>query len=299
MPPARAVPPGTAWRSAADAASERLPERPVAAVVLGSGLDRVVEAFELEVEIPYAELPGFPEPTVPGHAGRLALGRLRGVPVLVFRGRIHLYEGHGASASALPSVVSWALGARAIVLTAAVGSLVPEIAPGSLAVCDDHVNLLREDVLRGWTREDGSPAFVDLSDVYDRELSDVAAAGAGPERSGPGHSGPGHSGLRRAVYAAVPGPSFETRAEAEYLRRIGATVVGMSLVPEAVPARALDLRVLGLLSVANAVGVEVSHDAVLEATGRTAGAIGDVLAEVLPRLAGERHGNATTDVGRT
>ena len=186
--------------------------------------------------------------------------------------------------------MSWALGARVIVLTDSVGSLVPEIAPGSLGVCDDHVNLLREDVLRGWTREDGSPAFVDLSDVYDRELSDAAAAGGRPERSGPGHPGPGHpglghSGLRRAVYAAVPGPSFETRAEAEYLRRIGATVVGMSLVPEAVPARALDLRVLGLLSVANAVGVEVSHDAVLEATGRTAGAIGDALAEVLPRLA--------------
>jgi purine-nucleoside phosphorylase len=145
-------------------------------------------------------------------------------------------------------------------------------------VCADHINLLREDVLRGWTREDGSPAFVDLSDVYDRELADAAASSAG---SSPGS---GESGLRRAVYAAVPGPSFETRAEAEYLRRVGATVVGMSLVPEAVPARALDLRVLGLLSVANAVGVEVSHDAVLEATGQTAVAIGDVLAEVLPRL---------------
>lgn len=273
-PPLR-LPPGNAWRSASEAARERLPERPVAALVLGSGLDAVTEAVDVEVEIPYAELPGFPAPTVPGHAGRLAFGRLHGAPLLVFRGRIHLYEGQGAAASALPSVMAWALGARVVVLTAAVGSLVPEIAPGSLAVCADHLNLLREDVLRGWTREDGSPAFVDLSEVYDRELADAAASGAGS----------GASGLRRAVYAAVPGPSFETRAEAEYLRRIGATVVGMSLVPESVPARALDLRVLGLLSVANAVGVEVSHDAVLEATGRTAGAIGDVLAEVLPRLA--------------
>ena len=270
MPSAPAVPPGDAWRSASEAARDRLPERPVAAVVLGSGLDRVAETLDIETEIPYAELPGFPEPTVPGHAGRLAFGRVAGVPVVAFRGRIHLYEGHGAATSALPSAVSWALGARAIVLTAAVGSLVPEIAPGSVAVCADHINLLREDVLRGWTCEDGSPAFVDLSDVYDGELSDEAAAAAG---------------VPRAVYAAVPGPSFETRAEAEYLRRIGATVVGMSLVPEAVPARALDLRVLGLLSVANAVGVEVSHDAVLEATGRTAGAIGEVIAEVLPRLA--------------
>jgi inosine/guanosine/xanthosine phosphorylase family protein len=270
MPSALPVPPGDAWRSASEAARDRLPERPVAAVILGSGLDGVAQMLEVETEIPYAELPGFPEPTVPGHAGRLAFGRVAGVPIVAFRGRIHLYEGHGAATSGLPSVVSWALGARAIVLTAAVGSLVPELAPGSLAVCADHINLLREDVLRGWTREDGSPAFVDLSDVYDRELADAAAVAAG---------------VPRAVYAAVPGPSFETRAEAEYLRRIGATVVGMSLIPEAVPARALDLRVLGLLSVANAVGVEVSHDAVLEATGRTAGAIGDVLAEVLRRFA--------------
>ncbi|MFL5735875.1 MAG: purine-nucleoside phosphorylase [Actinomycetota bacterium] len=268
MPPP--VPPGDAWRSATDAARERLQERPVAALVLGSGLDGATDAIDIEMEIPYAELPGFPEPTVPGHAGRLAFGRADGIPVLVFRGRIHLYEGHGAAASALPSVLAWALGARAIVLTAAVGSLVAEIPPGSVAVCADHINLLREDVLRGWTRKDGSPAFVDLSAVYDAELADAAVAGAG---------------LERAVYAAVPGPSFETRAEAEYLRRIGAAVVGMSLVPEAVPARALDLRVLGLLSVANAVGVEVSHDAVLKAGRRGADAIGSVLAAVLPRLA--------------
>jgi inosine/guanosine/xanthosine phosphorylase family protein len=288
MPSAPAVPPGNAWRSASEAARERLPERPEAALVLGSGLDAVTEAVDVEAEIPYAELPGFPTPTVPGHAGRLAFGRLVGVPLLVFRGRIHLYEGHGAAASALPSVMSWALGARVVVLTAAVGSLVPEIVPGSLAVCADHLNLLREDVLRGWTREDGSPAFVDLSDVYDRELADTAGSSAGSA------AGSGESGLRRAVYAAVPGPSFETRAEAEYLRRIGATVVGMSLVPEAVPARALDLRVLGLLSVANAVGVEVSHDDVLEATGRTAGAIGAVLAEVLPRLSKPEPGRRET-----
>ncbi|MFL5766503.1 MAG: purine-nucleoside phosphorylase [Actinomycetota bacterium] len=280
MPSRPAVPPGNAWRSAGEAARERLSERPVAAVVLGSGLDAVAEGVDVEVEIPYAELPGFPSPTVPGHAGRLAFGRLRGLPLLVFRGRIHLYEGHGAAASALPSVLSWALGARAVVLTAAVGSLVPDLAPGSLAVCADHLNLLREDVLRGWTREDGSPAFVDLSDVYDPELADLAA---GVRTTEP--AAPAITTLRRAVYAAVPGPSFETRAEAEYLRRIGATVVGMSLVPEAVPARALDLRVLGLLSVANAVGVEVSHEAVLEATGGTVGAVVDILTEVLSRLA--------------
>jgi inosine/guanosine/xanthosine phosphorylase family protein len=274
VPPA--VPPGDAWRSATEAVRERLPERPVAALVLGSGLDGVADTIDVETEIPYADLPGFPEPSVPGHEGRLAWGRMHGVPVLVFRGRIHLYEGHGAATSALPSVLAWALGARAIVLTAAVGSLVAEIRPGSVAVCADHINLLREDVLRGWTREDGSPAFVDLSAVYDAELGDAAVAGAG---------------LERAVYAAVPGPSFETRAEAEYLRRIGATVVGMSLVPEAVPARALDLRVLGLLSVANAVGVEVSHDAVLEAGRKGADAIGSVLAAVLPRLAEPQQGS--------
>ena len=254
-----------------------MPEPPVAAIVLGSGLDVVAEAVEPSAEVPFAELPGFPAPSVPGHAGRLVFGRMAGVPVAVFRGRIHLYEGHGMAASSLPAIVSWALGARALVLTAAVGSLVPEIAPGTLAVCSYHVNLLREDVLRGWTREVGGPAFVDLGAVYDRELGDAAAVVAVAEGAGGA----------RAVYAAVPGPSFETPAEAAYLRRTGATVVGMSMVPEAVPARALELRVLGLLSVANAVGVEVSHREVLEVSRRTGPAIVAVLEDVLPRLAEE------------
>jgi purine-nucleoside phosphorylase len=261
-------------------ARTRFRTEPVAGIVLGSGLDAVTAAMEIEGEIPYADLPGFPEPSVPGHAGRLALGEISGVPVAAFRGRIHLYEGHGMAAASLPAVVSWALGARAIVVTAAVGALDDALSPGSLVVCSDHLNLMGENPLRGWRSVDGGPAFVDLSRVYDPDLSAAAFRRAERERDVAG------AGCVRGVYAAVPGPSFETPAEAAFLRSAGADVVGMSVVPESVPARALGLRVLGLFSAANAVGVEASHAEVLEASRRTASVIGAVLDEVLPLIAG-------------
>ncbi|MDP9296860.1 MAG: purine-nucleoside phosphorylase [Actinomycetota bacterium] len=272
------VPPEGAWRAAAEFVRGRISAAPVAGVVLGSGLDVVAAGMDIDDEIPYADLPGFPEPTVAGHAGLLASGRIAGVPVVVFRGRIHLYEGHGMEASSLPTTVSWALGARALILTAAVGSLDPSFAPGSLVICSDHLNLMGESPLRDWRSPDGGPAFVDLSRVYDERLADAAFRRAERKRGSAG------TGCAWGVYAAVPGPSFETPAEAEYLRRVGATVVGMSMVPEAVPARALGLRVLGLLSVANAVGVEVSHAEVLAASRGTGAAIAEVLEEVLPLL---------------
>jgi purine-nucleoside phosphorylase len=274
-----AVPPEGAWRAAAELVRDRISVAPVAGIVLGSGLDVVTAGMEIDDEIPYAELPGFPRPSVPGHAGLLALGRIAGVPVVVFRGRIHLYEGHGMQASSLPALVSWALGARALILTAAVGSLDPSLAPGTLVICADHLNLMGESPVRGWRSADGGPAFVDLSRVYDERLSDAAFRRAGRPRE------PAGIDCAWGVYAAVPGPSFETPAEAEYLRRAGAAVVGMSMVPEAVPARALGLRVLGLLSVANAAGGEASHVEVLDASRGTGVAIAEVLEEVLPLIA--------------
>jgi inosine/guanosine/xanthosine phosphorylase family protein len=272
------LPPDGPWRAAAELVRGRISAVPAAGVVLGSGLDVVAAEMEIDDEIPYAKLPGFPEPTVAGHAGRLALGRIAGVQVVVFRGRIHLYEGHGMGACSLPTIVSWALGAGAMILTAAVGSLARSIAPGSLVISSDHINLMGENPLRGWHAPDGGPAFVDLSRVYDERLADEAFRRAQQSRDS------GGPGCALGVYAAVPGPSFETPAEAEYLRRAGAHVVGMSMVPEAVPARALGLRVLGLLSVANAVGVEVSHAEVLQAGRGTGVAITGVLEEVLPLL---------------
>jgi inosine/guanosine/xanthosine phosphorylase family protein len=277
LPPS--IPPGDGWRAAAELVRGRAPLQPAACIVLGSGLDTVANALEVSAEIPYAELPGFPEPSVPGHAGRLSFGTMFGVPVAVFRGRIHLYEGHGMVVSSMPAILSWALRARGLVLTAAVGALHATLSAGTVVAVSDHLNLMGENPLRGWTRPDGSPAFVDLSSVYDAELLRAAVATAEREESSTG------TASARGVYAAVPGPSFETPAEAESFRRAGADVVGMSVVPESVPARALGMRTLGLCSVANTVGVEVGHEEVLAAARRSVSTLAAVLQDVLPLIA--------------
>jgi purine-nucleoside phosphorylase len=261
----------------ADAIRERTDIRPVAGVVLGSGLgDAITVAWERAgsgepVEIAYSELPGFPPPTVPGHAGKLWLGTIGGRPVAIFQGRIHFYEGHPMPVASITSRVSHALGARTMVLSAAVGGLDASLAAGSMVVVRDHLNLMGTNPLAGWRYPDGSPAFVDVSGVYDPALSDSAL---GILRD---HG----TATSDGVYAAVAGPSYETPAETEMLRRLGATVVGMSTVPEAVAARAMGMRVLGLSFVTNAAGGALSHEEVLLASKTAAEAIGRVVAELV------------------
>ena len=261
----------------ADAAAEVVRERcalvPSVAIVLGSGLGAATAAMEEEASFGFDELPGFPAPTVPGHAGRLVLGRIAGIPVVVFRGRIHFYEGNDLATCALPVRVARALGATTVVLTAATGGIGQGLDTGHLVVGSDHINLLGQSPLRGWRRPDGSPPFVDMVGAYDEALAGLAVAAA-RNRGIP---------VSRGVYAAMPGPMYETPAEIGFLRTIGASVVGMSVVPEAVPARALGMRVLGLFFVTNQVGVEVRHEDVVRASDAMAGSIGEVIAEVLAK----------------
>jgi purine-nucleoside phosphorylase len=254
--------------------------QPVAGVVLGSGLSGAVQtirdAAEGEgVEISYADLPGFPAPSVAGHAGRLWIGEVGERALVVFQGRIHLYEGHGMPMASITSRLSAELGARTMVLTAATGALDPTIDAGSLVVLADHLNLMGVNPLNGWRYPDGSPAFVDVSAVYDAQLADAALASA---RARVGER------VREGVYVALSGPSYETPAETRMLLQLGGTVVGMSMVPEAVVARALGMRVLGLAFATNAAGVEVSHEEVLAASAAAAGTIGDVVVELLDRF---------------
>jgi purine-nucleoside phosphorylase len=259
---------------------ERTETEPVAGIVLGSGLGEAIRVAKEAVgatdglEIDYAQLPGFPMPSVPGHAGRLWLGELGARPVAIFQGRVHLYEGHGMALSSITSRVSAALGARAMLLTTAVGAIDASLRGGSLSVIRDHINMMGTNPLAGWRNGDGSPAFVDVGDVYDAPLGDAALTAARAHAGDP-------SSVTEGVYAAVAGPAYETRAESELLRRAGATVVGMSMVPEAVAARALGMRVLGLSFVTNAAGAPVSHEGVLEASTAAAGTIGRVLADMI------------------
>lgn len=248
---------------------------PRVGIVLGSGLGPALgDALVEDASFAFTELPGFPPPGVPGHAGRLVLGTLSGVAVAAFSGRVHVYEGHGMDVPALLPRVARELGAGTMVVTAAVGGLLESLAAGTVVVLRDHVNLMGEAPLRGWRAPDGTPAFVPMQGAYDPELRRLALEEAR------------EIGVRavEGVYAAMQGPAYETPSEVGFLRQIGATVVGMSMVPEVVPARALDMRVLGLCSVTNAFGEEVSHDEVLRVSNATAKAVGRLLVDLFPRL---------------
>jgi len=265
--------------------------QPVAGIVLGSGLSSAVDAVKGaavsgSVEISYPDLPGFPPPSVLGHAGKLWLGQVGERALAVFQGRIHFYEGHGMAMASITSRVAAELGARAMVLTAAAGALDPTIHPGTLVVLRDHLNMMGVNPLLGWRMPDGSPAFVDVSEVYDTELAERALASArayfGTRSEADAANVP--PPVRDGVYAAVSGPSYETPAETRMLHLLGATVVGMSTVPEAVAARALGMRVLGLAFATNAAGASVSHEEVLVASKAASDAIGRVLLDLVETL---------------
>ena len=250
---------------------------PDVAVVLGSGLgDAVSGEIRPEAEFAFESLPGFPPTTVPGHAGRLLLGQLFGVPAAVFLGRVHLYEGHGPAATTLIPRLAAALRAGTLVLTNAAGGVDPTIRAGQLMLIRDHLNFMGVNPLMGWRFADGRPAFVDLSSVYDPEILSLAADAARV------------SGIDVAtgVYAGVSGPSYETAAETMFLARAGAQAVGMSTVPEAVAAAALGLRVLAISCVTNAAGHEGTHEEVLATAKAAADDLRRILSIVLPKIVG-------------
>jgi purine-nucleoside phosphorylase len=248
---------------------------PVVGIVLGSGLGPALgAALERVVTFRFDELPGFPPSGVPGHAGELVLGRLAGVPVAAFFGRIHFYEGYGMDVPALLPRLAHALGAGTMVLTAAVGGLVQGEPAGTVVILRDHLNMMGESPLRAWRYPDGMPAFVSASEVYDaplRELAHARAQALGITTS-------------TGVYAAMSGPAYETPAEVKLLQGAGATVVGMSMVPEALPSVALGMRVLGICSLTNAFGEHVEHEEVVRVSNETAASVGRLLVDLFPRL---------------
>jgi purine-nucleoside phosphorylase len=207
------------------------------AVVLGSGLGGGPLELTDRRQLDYAAVPGLGACTVPGHEGLLLAGNLEGCSLLVFRGRRHLYEGRTMEQVALPVRLAEQLGARLLLLFSAVGAIDPELEPGSWVFVDDHINLAGRNPLEGVGDASG-PAFVDLTHTYRTDLYPVLAERAGPK-------------LERGVLAMFPGPSYETPAEVRMAGLLGARVVGMSTVPEAVWARYLGLDVIALARVVN------------------------------------------------
>jgi purine-nucleoside phosphorylase len=245
---------------AAEAVREAIaPRRPRVAIVLGSGLGFLGDAVGDSVRVPYASIPGFPQPTVLGHAGELIAGLLDDVPVIAQSGRFHLYEGHDAWTAALPVRVFATLGVKTLIVTNAAGGIRRTFRPGTLMLIADHLNLMFRNPLTGPV-EQGDERFPDMSDPYDAELRTLARRVAA-ERGIP---------LEEGVYAGLLGPSYETKAEIEMLKRIGADAVGMSTVPEVVAARARGIRCLGISTITNAAaglgGETLSHQEVLEAS---------------------------------
>ena len=253
--------------------------RPEVGVVLGSGLGGFADAVEEAVEIPYAEIPGWPASTAVGHAGTLVAGTFGGVPVAVLKGRAHLYEGHEPAKVVFGVRVLGRLGTRSLVLTNACGALDAAVDPGTLVAVSDHLNLQGSSPLVGPNDETLGPRFPDMTNAYDPEYRALTRAAA--ERLG--------LTLGEGVYAAWLGPAFETTAEIRMLRTLGADLVGMSTAPEVLAARHMRIRCLALSCVTNAAaGVlddPIDHEKVLEIGARAAGDLVALLREVIPALA--------------
>src|SRR5436853_4389457 len=197
---------------------------PRVAIVLGSGLGGVADAIEDAVEILYDEIPFFMRSTVEGHAGKLIIGTLGGVDVVAMKGRFHYYEGYTMEEVTFPVRVFALMGIKTLVLTNAAGGTAAHLGPGSLMVIIDHINMMGVNPLRGPNDDRFGPRFPDMTEVYSRELQELAVA----EARAIGVD------LRRGIYAALVGPSYETPAEIHMLRGFGADAVGMSTVPEAI-----------------------------------------------------------------
>jgi purine-nucleoside phosphorylase len=233
------------------------PRQPTVAIVLGSGLGFLGEEIGGAVRVPYARIPGFPQPTVQGHAGELIAGTLEGKTVIAQSGRFHLYEGHDPVVVGMPVRVFWALGVRTLIVTNAAGGIRRTLRPGSLMLIADHLNFTGRHPLAGPVVE-GEERFPDMSDPYDGELRTMARRVAAEQKIP----------LEEGTYAATLGPSYETKAEIEMLKRVGADAVGMSTVPEVIVARARGIRCLGISTVTNlAAGLgapTLSHKEVLD-----------------------------------
>jgi xanthosine phosphorylase len=253
--------------------------RPRLGLILGSGLGGLAERIEDAVAIPYAELPGFPLSTVPGHAGRLVLGRLAGLPVACLQGRVHYFEGAPLSAMKAPVRALRLAGADTLLVTNAAGSLRPEIGPGRLMLIEDHINLLPGNPLVGANDDEFGPRFPSLRDAYDPMLCRLIREAAA-RRGLP---------LAEGVYLAYPGPSFETPAEIRAFRTLGADAVGMSTVPEVILARHCGLRVAALSAITNlaeGLGTEaLSHEQTLREAARAGADLAALLEDVCGELA--------------
>lgn len=264
---------------AAELVRSRTRTSPAVAVVLGSGLGAFADELIESTGIAYNEIPGFAQATVEGHAGKLVIGRAGEVPIAALQGRFHFYEGYSLDDVTFPIRVLKLLGVQTLILTNAAGSLNTEFTPGSLMVISDHINLMGANPLIGPNDNRFGPRFPDLTSTYDPDLQNLVIEEAKAI----------DVDMRRGVYAALTGPSYETPAEIHMVRTLGADAVGMSTVPEAIVARHMDMRLIGISCITNlAAGVSnrpIDHSQVMEIGKAVRVQFTELLRRVLAQLA--------------
>lgn len=254
--------------------------KPRIALVLGSGLGGFADEFEDAVAIPYREIPGFVSSTAQGHVGSLVIGKVADIPVAAMQGRVHFYEGYSLEEVTFPIRTFKLLGIDTLILTNAAGGIDVQLTQGALMVISDHLNLMGVNPLHGPNDERFGPRFPDMTEVYSRDLQELVTQ----EARAVGTT------VRRGIYAALAGPSYETPAEIHMLRAFGADAVGMSTVPEAIVARHMGMNVVGISCITNmAAGISeqtINHEEVMETGQKVRETFTQLLRRIITKLPG-------------
>ncbi|RCX23192.1 purine-nucleoside phosphorylase [Fontibacillus phaseoli] len=265
-------------REAADYIRSKSDITPKVGLILGSGLGVLADHIEEATSIPYKDIPYFPQSTVEGHAGELMIGTLNGTPVILMKGRFHMYEGYGPQLTAFPVRVMKELGVQTLLVTNAAGGINTLFQPGDLMLISDHINMTGTSPLIGQNDNELGPRFPDMSQAYSRRLRELA------RKTAEGSGVP----IQEGVYVGLLGPSYETPAEIRMLRTLGGDAVGMSTVSEVIVARHAGLEVLGISCISNmASGIldqPLSHDEVMETTDRVREKFLSLVLSIIPEM---------------
>lgn len=252
--------------------------KPRIGLILGSGLGGIADDVREACTIPYNQIPHFVRSTIEGHAGEMVLGKLEGKEVCVMKGRVHFYEGYTMREITYPVRVMARMGIENLIITAATGGINKNFEPGDLVLITDHINFMGDNPLIRDRTKGQSITFTNMENVYDRDLISIVLSCAKVLKIK----------LQQGVYIAMRGPSYETPAETEMARRMGADLVGMSVVPESIVGKQLGLKILGISCVANMAGgtskEPMNHQSVLRVAERAKAKLSRLLKEIVKRI---------------